>query len=118
VTKLRKILKKWQRRLLLQRWRIIIQKQPEQDWDKNGLCVTVPGSERCSLLVSAYPDSDMSIEEIVVHELSHLILLPLDEVKDAWKSTLDESQRELFDRQHSLALEKVVDHVTMILLAK
>jgi hypothetical protein len=114
--KLKKLLKKWQKRCLLQRWNITIMSQPEEDWDKNGLCVIVPGSERASVLVSKYPESDMGIEHIVLHELTHLMLVPLDEVKDTWKPALDESQRELFDRQFTLAMEKVVDHVSRALL--
>ena len=59
-------------------------------------------------------DREIPDKELLTHELSHLILLPIEVLMREWSTTLPEDHRALFLGQLGRGIEEVVDHITQI----
>jgi hypothetical protein len=78
VDKLNNLLKKWQKRLLLNKWNISIEivEFTRKDFRQSGDIKVYPGKKRAVVLLTNNPYLDE--EEVLVHELIHLLLWDFD----------------------------------------
>lgn len=113
---LEKILKIWQKRLLLSEWDISIKiiEFKRKDYKQSGDVKVSPKKKEASILLTNNPFRNE--ESVLVHELVHLILWDYDIFNE--KLTLKNSETKLKGKhkKYMEKLESTVDHLTKAFL--
>lgn len=117
MTRIERRLKVWQRRLHLTDWIISVEINPDKSWKNMAEVGPVPGRKEAVLTVAA----DLTAAELeysLVHELTHLLLWPLNTLADAWEAALPAKSRPTHTQQWNEATEQVVDALARLYVAE
>lgn len=116
-TEARHSLKKWKSRVGFARWRIGVRTKAfhrADGYPQDGDFTANYHAQRATIFLGTEPRH--SIEEIVIHELVHIILLPLDQKTISAIRFLPKSKQRREGDSFFGALETVVDQITKGLL--
>jgi len=117
VTRLERIVRKWQKRLQLDDWEITVEYNDDPEWPNWGIIAPVPGRKEAVLVLSTLAPPERR-EFIVVHELCHLLVLPLNTMADSWAGSIPAKSRPTHTQQWTEVTEQVVNSLTKLYLAE
>ena len=109
----RPILRKLQRRMRLGYWKINLRWVEDETWENHATIGIVDGRPEAILTLHRYMQPK-DLEDVLKHELSHLVLHPLRKILDDYETMLGEVGP-LYQRQVLEAEEQVVDHLSHVL---
>ena len=110
-----RVLAWWREALRLNEWRVNLVWNDARAWDYFGTVHRAAGRPEASITLWAFlPDLD-TIERTCIHELTHLVLMNMTILAEQWRESIPEESRSIYDAQWTEAVEKTVDHVTMML---
>ena len=111
---------KWCKRLrLVPTWDIRLQFVDDPDWQKTGDFKVDCDDRKAILMLNAVNPKQENLEEVIVHELMHLKMYPLDQVTESLISSHFEEGTPAWDfayRQFFGALEPTVEELAKCFL--
>ena len=113
--KIRNLVKYWQEKFLLNRWRIRVRFNDDEAWDRSAEVAMTPGLEEADIRVS---ELEKNLSELVVHEMCHLAMEPLETVSSQWLTRLSQEDQRLYQLQYQQAEHRVIDHFTQVIKMK
>ncbi len=102
-----KILRYWQKRLLMQDWEMDLYIN-ENNVDHGNAQAEI-GAREASITIDAAYSGDVS--DLVCHEVLHMVLEPLDTFSQQWSSLLPFEVRQVFTAQWDDQIEHLVDQL-------
>ena len=116
------IFDKWIQKLRISpAWDVKLEKVYDPEWKKTGDFKIDPDDRKAILLLNAVCPKQENAEEVIVHELMHLKMYPLDQVCESLiESQFEEGSkaREFAYRQFFENLEVTVEELTKCFLAE
>ena len=118
--KLQALFQKWTEKLrLVPNWDVRLELVRDPDWRKSGDIRIDCDDRKAILLLNALEPKQENVEEVIVHELLHLKLYPLDQMTESLiQSQFEEGSAgwNLAYRQFFLDLEQTVEELTKCFL--
>lgn len=118
--KLQALFQKWIEKLrLVPNWDVRLELVRDPDWRKSGDIRIDCDDRKAILLLNALEPKQENVEEVIVHELLHLKLYPLDQMTESLiQSQFEEGSAgwNLAYRQFFLGLEQTVEELTKCFL--
>ena len=120
IEKLRALFRKWTEKLrITPGWDVRLELVRDPDWPKSGDIKIDCDDRKAILLLNALEPKQENVEEVIVHELLHLKLYPLDQMTESLiQSQFEEGSAgwNLAYRQFFLSLEQTVEELTKCFL--
>ena len=117
---IRRLFEKWCKKLrLTPSWDIKLQFVDDPDWRKTGDFKVDCDDMKAVLLLNAVNPKQENVEEVIVHELMHLKMYPLDQVTEAMITSCFEEGTPGWNfayTQFFTALEQTVEEMTKCFL--
>ena len=114
-TKAIRYINRAKKELRLTDWRIRLQWCDDPDWDC--YATVAPNADRPEAMITLSSINIHSEEDFlyyIVHELSHLVVIPLNHLCDDYAAGMSEEVKSLFERQVMRLTENVVDHMAQV----
>jgi len=109
----RRVLAWWRDALRLHGWRVNLAWNEDRAWDYFGTVVRSAGRPEATVTLWSYlPDAE-TMERTCLHELIHLVLMPMTTLAEQWRDSIPEDVRPIYDAQWTEVIEQTTDHITM-----
>jgi hypothetical protein len=105
----------WKQIMGLQGWDIVVSLNNDQDWTMNADIAIYGDRHGADLTISIEPEDED--ERVVVHELGHIILHPLNVMVSQWGRFIPQEMKELFVQQWEDNEEEVINQFTRSIVA-
>ena len=111
----RKLLNRWRSLLRIRHWRLQLLWE-EMDSMENYGSFSSTGQRPEAVITIWSGIRRKDLEDTIVHELLHAVILPLDQLLAQWGSKLDDEDAKLLQRQYEDARENIIDHLTQAMI--